>query len=87
MSGDDIPRPLRILSIAWPIGLSLLIGGATMVRATTQIDGLAEQVTELKQNGSPIVRERLARIEAKQDGQIERLKRIEETLLRIEDRR
>lgn len=85
---DDVPRPLKLLSIAWPIIISLVVAGATMVQAATRVSAVEQSVHELKvaAEGPPSVRERLASIEAKQDDQTARLERIEKALDRREGR-
>lgn len=74
---DDVPRGLKLLQIFWPIGLAFLVGGASIVQAGSQVEQVERRVTEIETNGSPVVRERLARIEEAQKAQGRQLDRIE----------
>lgn len=77
---NDIPRSAKLFQVFWPVALALLVSGASMVQASSKIEVLASEVQELKLNGPPITRERLARMEAKQDAQAEVLVRMEAKL-------
>lgn len=81
MSTDnDIPRPYKVLQVFWPIVAMALVGGTYAVTAMAQADNMSDRVSELEQNGTPIVRERLARIETSQSAQGKQLERIEDKL-------
>lgn len=68
----------------WPLALPLLAVGASTVRADAMIASQADRVEYLYQKGSPVVSERLARIEERQIAAQETLARIER---RIEEER
>jgi hypothetical protein len=74
---NDIPRSAKLLQVFWPILFALMIGGASMVRADAQIDQVEVRVDDLTKNGAPVIRERLARMEEKQDALAQTMMRIE----------
>ncbi len=74
---EDIPRPLKVLQVFWPIVAMAMVGGTYAVTAMAQADNVSDRVSELEQNGTPVIRERMARMETFQVTQGKQLDRIE----------
>lgn len=74
---NDIPRSMKLLQVFWPIGLALMVGGASVVSASGQVREVERRVSDIEANGPAVTRERLARIEAKQDAMVETMTRME----------
>ena len=64
----------------WPVALSLAAIVTFAIEVDAQTDTNARDIKELREKGSPVVAERLARMEAKQDAVKEQLDRIERKL-------
>lgn len=79
-----MPEPRRAaptsLLLWWPVLLTAVAVGSSAVRADTKISDTEARVEYLYSKGSPIVAERLARIEAGQDATLRQLDRIEKKL-------
>jgi len=77
---SELPKSVRLLGVMWPVLATLMVGGATMVQASAKVETVERRVTDLEHNGAPVIRERLARMEANQLAQKEQLDRIESLL-------
>ena len=80
MSTNDIPRPMKVLQVFWPVVAFALIGGTYAVTAMAQSTEIERRVDTLETEGSPVVRERLARMEERQIAQDRTLERMEKKL-------
>lgn len=80
----DIPLWLKLTAVAWPIviglGSILVAEGAAKSATHTTLSATVQRVDTLEENGSPVVRERLARIEESQRNQTRTLERMEKKL-------
>lgn len=83
---NDISRGTKLLQVFWPIALAAAVGGASVVQAGAVAKEVERRVTEIETNGPAVMRERLARIEAKQDSLSETMKRMETTLDELDKR-
>lgn len=82
----DIPRSLKMLQVFWPIALAGLLGGAAVVQASAQVEEVQRRVNDLETNGTPVIRERLARMETAQAIQTQTLDRMEKKLDELDKR-
>lgn len=83
---NDIPRPVKLLGVFWPVALAALSIGAIGVRADAQIDAVDARVTTIETEGAPVTRERLARIEQQQLANSRQLDRMEQKLDELDAR-
>lgn len=77
---NDIPRSVKLFQAFWPALLALLVSGASVAQTTSRVNDLDRRVEDISANGAPVTRERLARIEAKQDAMAEAMARMEQKL-------
>lgn len=84
---DFIPRWLKVTALVWPVAIAITTATIAMARADSRLEATIEMVDDLKTEGSPAVRERLAGIETNQKNQERILERMEKKLDQLAERR
>jgi hypothetical protein len=77
---NDIPRPLKVLQVFWPVVAFAIMGGTYAVAALAKSGDQERRIEALETEGSPAVRERLARIEQSQLNTEQTVDRMEKKL-------
>jgi hypothetical protein len=76
---EYIPRWIKVAAIVWPIVVGLMTATFASAQASSALDHTINRVEIIETQGSPAVRERLARIE-------QALINSNQTLVRVENK-